>query len=57
MSPSSQTNTVFGLLHMKMEAAPSSKIMIRIFRAGFEVLTQVLMKNSCLLGSCAMMTT
>jgi hypothetical protein len=31
--------------------------MIRIFHAGFEVLTQVLMKNSCVLGSCAMMTT
>lgn len=57
MSPSSQANTLLGLLHMKMEAAPSSKIMIRIFHAGFEVLTQVLMKNSCVLGSCAMMTT
>lgn len=57
MSQSSQTNAVLGLLHMKMEATPSSKIMIRTFCAGFEVLTWVLMKNSCLLGSCAMMTT
>jgi hypothetical protein len=57
MSPTSQTNTLLGLLHMKMEKAPSSKITIRIFHAGFEDLTQVLMKNSCLLGSCAMMTT
>jgi hypothetical protein len=28
-----------------MEAARSSKIMIRIFHAGFEVFTQVLMKT------------
>lgn len=57
MSPSPQTNNLPGLLHMKMEAAPSSKIMVRIFHAGFEVLAQMLMKNSGLLGSCAMMTT
>jgi len=42
MSPSSQTNTLLVLLHMKMEAAPSSDIMIRIFHVEFEVLTQVL---------------
>jgi len=57
MSPSSQTNTLLGLLPMKMEATPSSNIMIRIFHAEFEVLTQVLMKTKRLLGSCAMMTT
>jgi len=56
MSPSSQINTLLGLLHMKMEAAPFSNIMIRIFHAEFEVHTQVLMKTTCLLGSCAMMT-